>query len=644
MGPDKQAALLNAVSGLETVSMPMTGLTSNLLTLCEGSHLKPLVRLPNQTAIPIKAAEDAIAPVLLDPSDPSHRTSIIQPADLLARMDTETTLTPYGATAVNTNAPPMKPVTHGQLMFTKLNIIDKFGQVVCAIDPSPRRAGTPVPTITPCLSDTFFPGTIGDTDPKLPASRANVVIPQTDNNACPLISLPPSINQPARLNAAFLVKDTGTGIWRESTDWDLDPGPIIGWMVVNYANQGLQFFFPDGTFYREVRLGGRHQTSSGFKFLPFDPPTPVSGTAVELDQILTLLSQPDDPSYLHGFFDMINQSIGDNQAAAPDSYATYSSAIIGKPLAIVNAGWSLELASEESQNWSTYWQDYLDKLAASKLPTPPPARSLLGPNNEQKTPDDPLSYTFPIKIGDKDRTFDGLVGYFLPQNPSDKTSTQIDYKHLYTYFVDTLDTTKTSNDPRIEITPANYNKFTPFWIPPSDPGSAIPSHDARLQALTLIMDPFLPVHAYSAILPNQSLTLPEYLVERALKRITAFFAVGPLLSSLDLVPNLTTAPKAVPLDANYADTISPTAAPAAPLPNVLLPLTPPSATQGGGGAEYRFLQPWYVDEAGSKVTRYFANAVDANAAMGSEAQEAKLAKGPYTALEGYLQVAKPVGG
>lgn len=47
---------------------------------------------------------------------------------------------------------------------------------------------------------------------------------------------------------------------------------------------------------------------------------------------------------------MIMASVKSDQAHVPDTYATYSSAIIGKPVAVVNIGWSLELAGAENQN------------------------------------------------------------------------------------------------------------------------------------------------------------------------------------------------------------------------------------------------------------------------------------------------------
>jgi hypothetical protein len=43
-------------------------------------------------------------------------------------------------------------------------------------------------------------------------------------------------------------------------------------------------------------------------------------------------------------------------------------------------------------------------------------------------------------------------------------------------------------------------------------------------------DPFVPFHAYSGILPTAAAQLPTWTWQAALKRMTAFFHMGPLLS------------------------------------------------------------------------------------------------------------------
>ena len=225
---EEQKNLLAKIGSLDFVSAPLSGLTSDLLTLHDGGmHVKPTVRLPNSTPVPIESAAAASKPINIT-------------SDIMQLMESDTTSVPYGnSVGFDSNGPPpMKLVTHGQIMFTKINIVDKFGQAIAIIDQRPHRRVTslgtlsPVATITPCLSDTYFPGTIDGKAPSLPTSRANTVLAQSNNAACPFIQLPPAINQPARLNAAF-VQQNGNS-WRVSNEWEVRMFTIsLGLIITN---------------------------------------------------------------------------------------------------------------------------------------------------------------------------------------------------------------------------------------------------------------------------------------------------------------------------------------------------------------------------------------------------------------------------
>ena len=84
-------------------------------------------------------------------------------------------------------------------------------------------------------------------------------------------------------------------------------------------------------------------------------------------QLDCLLQEFRDAAYLQGFFDMVNMSVATSQAHGPDAYATLSFAIVGKSAALVNIGYSLELADPQNRNWST-------------VNTEDPDRHLLKPN------------------------------------------------------------------------------------------------------------------------------------------------------------------------------------------------------------------------------------------------------------------------
>ena len=408
----------------------------------------------------------------------------------------------------------------------------------------------------------------------------------------------------------------------------------------------MQIFLADGTFYREVRFGGSAGTETTAKWLPYDPPSTLPST-LQLDFLIQKLS---NKSYLAAFVDMILQSTSKSQVAAPSSYATFSSTIIGKPLALVNIGYSLELAGPENTNWSTVNSQGPDLhlLQADGTPFPPKAGG---------------GYTFPVKLGDKDRTFDGLIGYF---NSATTTlspvimangNSDLDLATVYTYYPSTTPPSQ-SGDPRISISAQanNFPLFTPYFNSAGKAGDSVVNQALNMQVFGAIMDPFLPVHAYSVILPNKALSLPNWTVEKALSNINAFWKIGPILVPSDMPPqyDVTRAldSSSVTLDTIPSTTATPAATPAAAstdptqaLPKVPLPLPAPAASSSGSNAAYRYLQPYIVPTTDPGTGAVIANRTEYNvfgisgdAAAGADAAQARLVDGPYTAIEGYAQI------
>jgi hypothetical protein len=358
---------------------------------------------------------------------------------------------------------------------------------------------------------------------------------------------------------------------------------------------------------------------------------------------------------------MINNSFTeDSFSQAPSSYASFSSAIIGKPLALVHAGWSLELANAPRENWST--------TDVTVSPAPQPPKTLLNPDatlrwaDRQWKANNKNGFTFHVKIGDPSRRYDGLVGYFLPADPPmQQNGSDLKLDQIYTFqeFIQNDQQAKLKNDPRVEITPDNYQLHTPYWMAPKDVGETLDRHDDMLQVLGLLVDPFLPIHAFSGILPTQSLTLPAWTVERALKNMTAFWHVGPLLSPKDV--DLSTA-SLHPLDGSYAATLAQyvkgdnpdgskpssggnPAVTGNDLPAVQMPLSPPVGASNGGDSRFMYLQPYLIGTGAGGAetnTRFTPFVIDGQAASGADAVDAKLYPGPYTALEGFVQIAKPL--
>jgi hypothetical protein len=492
--------------------------------------------------------------------------------------------------------------TNTQHRFTKFNIIDKFGQTLVAIDPKPRVGG-PEP-IYPCISDYYEPQVVSLKDG---TESANTVM-KNDGSKCEFIQIPPQINQSSRLNAHFVVysgddeiKKEKRPYWRPATEWE---NPIWGWVVLNYADQGIQLFLPDGTFYREIRFGGPGGVITDPKWLPFaqDPHLPPLDNTAQLDALIKELG--DSKEYARGFWDMLSLAV-DNMAPAPSAYAEFVSSIVGRPLALANMGWSLELEGAPLENEST-------RSGHEK-----PPRHLV-PENK----DDTNSYEFQVKLGDFFREYDGLVGYFDADpepNVDDKRTKELKLDEIKTYFIG-----KSIAKNLKSISKDNYPKFKPFWAGQFDDKKAVEPSDyidrqvRQLQVFGAIFDPFTPIHGYSSILPTRSLQLPSWTWEAPMENMTAFFHAGPLT---------------LPQDVGDYDSDHPLTTATVkdrPFRNASLPSLPEG--------DWSWLQPFVDKTPGSKLPLYNAFGIEAK----GNPLKPGFQKGPYTAIEGFLQLRQPM--
>ncbi len=155
---------------------------------------------------------------------------------------------------------------------------------------------------------------------------------------------------------------------------------------MNYADSSLQFFTGEGIFFTSLRFGGPTGTVTAPQWAPFASPPPDAAGKLVSQQLIDLIAQmqpsatvpaPNAQEYLRAMWGMINGAIS-NMPFPPSQYSAYANAIVGKPLALVNVGWSLELAEAPKTAQHTLGQ----------IPAPGYEAQML------------YSYNFPVKIGD----------------------------------------------------------------------------------------------------------------------------------------------------------------------------------------------------------------------------------------------------
>lgn len=550
------------------LSSPLAGLTDHLLTVQQGTHINPNERKPKSTE-----PEPTYQAIQLAGSIGVHEIELKRVAD-------ETGPTPYAnqVLGLSQKYPAFKPATHGQFRFTKINIIDKFGQAISVIDQSPAPHPPP---IYPCVSDLLTVQPFGTGSTK----RPNTVDGIDHDGYCEFIQITPRINQPVRLNSHFLVKDAfDPTTWRASDDWD---NPIFGWLLINFANYSLQVFLKDGRFYREIRLGGASGITASPPWLPFSKPGNIPEGNEELDEFLKPMME--DPIYLKAVYQLILNSF-DHIKEVPDSYAEFLSALVGKPVVLTNIGFSFELDT-----------------------APKSDKTLYGKNAPTRTELPVEEYDVRLKIGDEKRVYDGLIGYLKPGDSS----------KIYTYHSKPV----TDPGPLEPITDDSYLKLKPFFIDPGDGPATdyIKDKDSKLQRRIALLDPFVALHGYTGgIAPITEIKLPKWTIEKALNNMTAFFQLGPLLATKD-VPKFNPSDK---LKEGYSGDVKPYGGAAGA--GISFP-------SGLKREEWIWLQP-YATGVEKDTLEYMALNLD-------ETEEvARLEPAPYSAVEGYIQLKRALGG
>ena len=164
-----KTSLLSEAKALDFSPAPMTGLTDQLLTQKQGMHANPLTWNSDGILIPTSEAYDSGGAIGLTGKEDFYLMSgQISKTPFASSIDIPTDVEQYN---------PFKPCIHGQFRFTKLNVVDKFGQIVQGVKSYSDVAHSVGPTATPlfpCMGE--FYSVEQNTD-----GSAKIVLPRTDN-------------------------------------------------------------------------------------------------------------------------------------------------------------------------------------------------------------------------------------------------------------------------------------------------------------------------------------------------------------------------------------------------------------------------------------------------------------------------------
>ncbi|KAJ4194402.1 hypothetical protein NW755_003158 [Fusarium falciforme] len=470
---------LQGATGLEYFAADLSGLAEHLITRRRGHHPRPKANDGSGIEKVLGIEAEDLQP--LEINGPSN----------LAPYGISTPLDP----SYTDEFSPFKPVTHGQARFIKFAIVDKFGQVVSGIRLGPNGDSAMYPSISPSLACGTIPALQGKESEYWPNT---VVQAEKKHGLCQFFQIPPRINQPARLNAHFLeplsdaqFRSSGTPVRNIASEWD---NPIWAWVLPNFHNHSVQVYGPLGDFIIEMLLIDKTKT-----VIASDGPSGVTGHPNPSGRLRVLVDALRDYQLCSSLFDMLTGA-SDSVLTTGTSFDSALPAALGRPFCIADVGVFIELSSPPLEDAS------LLSSATSELE--------LG------------DYEFPVALGNHTAAFDGLVGTFSASGDIDKIASA--------YTRDSGELTGSSpgivKKRQAESEHPQPLRLKPYFLPGTLGGDLDEEHRRRLTVVSAIIDPKTPMHIYSgSLFPVASLPLPRWPVDDALRKLRAFFAVGPIL-------------------------------------------------------------------------------------------------------------------
>ena len=319
--------LIETIGGWDLVSQSLSGLSQQLVTLSNEETFPPPPG-DRKVSCPAEGNPPAVGVLV---GDHYHSVPIVDGERYL-------------------------PIRGGFLKFSKLRVIDTFGQTFDL----QGRPTIPVGELVPTSSTT-----------PLPAG---------------LVQLPPRLVQSSRLDFSFLSRAGSTA--RNSDD----PSVLCGWLLPNHLDGGIAVYDHDGQLLGEL-VSGLGSTSWEPRPGGTDTETGIDNPALSgvVESLKTQAQQKNIADVLR----LIDHTLWlvDPLGGRRD---TSLSVLIGRPLAVVVAQLRLQLYGLPA--FSQRWNDMYDPS------NPKVIRQNRGSID---------SVGFPVRLGSTQLRDDGLIGYFL---------------------------------------------------------------------------------------------------------------------------------------------------------------------------------------------------------------------------------------
>ncbi len=385
-------------------------------------------------------------------------------------------------TAVDEDALPFHPLRTGLLKLQDLRMIDVFGQTITAWQHDPDGNPANLPSL--CQSG------------RLEAAPPPAGFP-------PSVRLYPRFCRPMRLKFAGIPASTGV------------QDPICGWVVLNRFDQNLVLYTADG---RPVGILQKHfDSEANTRFYWVSVPGSVGAHA--LPSGITNIYLRDFAEFVlaleyaagGSFAKLIDDAVEATERRVPEDNPAIS-ILLGRPLALVRAELRLETdglpALDQEKSWTAQDQSgspSLDEILQQSLKTAtaPPPNPFMKTRGVEKV-------HFPVRLGDRRSTNDGLVGFFKGQPPAGREAASLHTHPFYSSW-------------GFKFGNVSYSGLRQEQDLELD-GETRPH-------VTLLMDPQARVHVTSGVLPKVALELTASQLKAAKQVREVFFQAAPVLGT-----------------------------------------------------------------------------------------------------------------